>query len=399
MTQNAPLPASVVESRFSPIAFVALCASFITIGGSTSLFGPLLNAIAVRFHQSLPSAGTVLSIYFVGGFVGVLLGWRMVVRYPGRVAVIGGLLAMTLGSGAIALAAQASAWVLFLAGAALMGAGFGTLDFALNTILARTAEEGRAHRLSFANAFWGVGSIVGPLAIILLRPKNFPVLFAMVAVITLLLSPLYRGLHAPALRHEKVATDPAVRRAQRPVLVTFIAAYVLYVGLETTASGWMASHLHGIGYSQSVGSFTTAGFWIGLTIARAFGGPLHRFFSAQQFVLGGLALAAVLGVAANSHTLAPVAYPLLGVCLANVYVFGIIWYQSVAGTDNRGIAIIIVFTMIGGVVGPGITSGLVSLSSVRVVPWSIAAQALLTLAVFVSSRRFRAADYIAQSNS
>ena len=52
-------------------------------------------------------------------------------------------------------------------------------------------------------------------------------------------------------------------------LITFIVAYVLYVAIETSSSGWMATELHGVGYSQSVGSLVTAGFWTsgGISVA------------------------------------------------------------------------------------------------------------------------------------
>jgi fucose permease len=380
---------SPVESSFTPFAFSALCLCFVTVGATTSLFGPLLNAIAERFHRSLPAAGTVLSAYFVGGVLGVLLGWTIVHHFAGRVATRTGLLTMAVGTLGVAGAAHQQLWTLFLLSVCLIGFGFGMLDFSLNTILARTEPRGRAHRLSFANAFWGIGSIVGPLVVILLRPKNFPVLFLMVGVIALVLSPMFRGLAAPALKKEFLATETLDRRAIRPILVTFIVAYILYVGLETAASGWITSDLHASGFSESVGAFVTAGFWLGFTLGRVVGGRLHTHFSAQQLVLGGLVATAISCLAALNHTLALIAFPLAGLVLANVYVFGIIWYQSLVGTDNRGVSFMIVATMSGGALGPGVVSWVVSLSSVRSVPWCLAGLAMLTVIAFVSSNRYR----------
>ena len=58
------------------------------------------------------------------------------------------------------------------------------------------------------------------------------------------------------------------REQRRTILGTFIVAYVLYVATETTAAGWIAPHLHRIGYSSSIGSIITAGFWLGLALGR-----------------------------------------------------------------------------------------------------------------------------------
>ena len=357
-----------------------------TIGATASFFGPLVGAIAQRFHESIAIAGTSLSMYFVGGFVGVMIGWFIVQHLQGRVATIGGLLSLALGSGCVVVATHLHQWSLFCAATVVLGVGFGALDFSLNTILGRSAIEGRAQRLSFANAFWGVGSILGPLLIAIIHPQHFVTLFAIIAVASLLLSPLFRGLHAPALRsaqHEQSLSP-------RPVLVTFIIAFILYVSVEMASSGWMATSLHSAGFSERTGAIVTASFWGALTVGRMLGGRLHRHLSAQQLVVSGLIAAIVLSLAATVHVVAPFAFVALGLAIANVYVFGIIWFQETVGTDNRGLSLIIVWTMAGGVLGPSATSFLVARGGLDTVPISIALLSAATLVVFLSSRRFPA---------
>ena len=63
------------------------------------------------------------------------------------------------------------------------------------------------------------------------------------------------------------------------------ATDVFYVALETAASGWMSSQLQRGGFSTSVGSFITAAFWMGMTIGRSLGGPLHRIFNDSRVFL------------------------------------------------------------------------------------------------------------------
>lgn len=357
------------------------------MGAVTSLFGPLLESFTHRFHVSLPSAGAALSVYFVGATLGVLPGWLGLKRLQGRVVLTLALLVITVGA---AGAAFSHHWALFLASVFLIGLGFGALDIGLNTLLARTALKGRARRLSVGNAGYGVGAVICPLIIIALAPHNFPILFGGLGVLALILSTTNGGVHAPPLH-----TDPRqyeitrMKAERRPILLTFTAAFILYVAVETGASGWIATEVHGVGYSQSVGSLVTAGFWTGMALGRVLGGPLYHWLSDRKLVLGGLALAVALSLLALYNPLAPYAFPLLGLIIASIFPMGLIWYTTLCPHDSDGLSLLILFMMIGGVAGPGVISLLVSHFSIRVVPMTLAIIAFADLAVFFSALRFR----------
>ncbi len=382
----APPPPPTTQVTLRGIAFGNVTAMLVLIGATASLYGPLLLTIAHKFHVSLPQAGIVLSVHFVGALVGVPIGWIATKRYKGSVVVAVTLVILSFGALDVAMAHW---WGLFLAGVFFVGVGFGGLDFTLNTMLARTALHGRAHRLSFANAGYGVGSVIGPLLIIAVRPHHFAVLFGGVAAIAVLLSTLNRGIIAPpqtpeARQHEL----SSLHDRRREILFTFIAAYVLYVAVESSSSGWIASQLHGEGYSVSIGSLVTGAFWLGLALGRVFGGPLNKRLSDRLMVLGSLSAAVVLALVAYSGVAAPFMYPLLGVALASVYPMGLMWYTVLCPHDGNGLALIIFCMMAGGIIGPGVESIMVSIVSVHVVPLVIASLAALDIAAFASARRF-----------
>jgi FHS family glucose/mannose:H+ symporter-like MFS transporter len=357
------------------------------MGAVTSLFGPLLESFTHRFHLSLPSAGIALSVYFVGATLGVLPGWLGLKRLQGRAVLTLSLVAIALGA---AGASFSHLWALFLTSVFLIGLGFGALDIALNTLLARTALKGRAHRLSIGNAGYGIGAVICPLIIIALSPHNFPILFGGLCVLALLLSTANRGVHAPPLHTEPRQFEITAMKAQRrPILFTFIVAYVFYVAIETGSSGWMATEIHGVGYSQSVGSLVTAGFWMGLAVGRLMGGPLYHWLSDKKLVLGGLALAVVISLVTFFNPVAPYAFPLLGLIIASIFPMGLIWYTTLCPHDSDGLSMLILFMMIGGVAGPGLISLLVSHFGVHVVPFAIATFAALDFGVFFSAIRFR----------
>jgi len=384
---SPPSPTPSTEVTFRPSAFASTTGIFILMGAVTSLFGPLLVSFTHRFHLSLPSAGAALSIYFVGATLGVLPGWLGLKRLQGRLVLSSSLIVIVVGA---AGASISHSWVLFLASVFLIGLGFGALDIGLNTLLARTALKGRAHRLSVSSAGYGVGAVICPLVIIGLNPNNFRFLFAGLALIALVLTMLNGGLHAPPLRTEALQLEITKMKAQRrPILLTFIMAYVFYVALETSSSGWMATQLHAVGYSESSGSLVTAGFWTGVAIGRLLGGPLYHRLSEKKLVLGGLVLATVVCATAFSDTLAPYAYPLLGLIIASIFPMGLMWYTMLCPHDSDGLSFLILFMMVGGVAGPAIISLLVSQFGVHVVPFTLASYAVIDLAIFLSALRFR----------
>ena len=259
------------EVYFRPSALVGAACSFILMGSVASIYGPLLIAFSHRFHESVPAAGVVISVNFVGALLGVLFGWLGVKRLTGGTVLAAAAALLALGALGSALARP---WTLFLMAVFVVGLGFGGLDFSLNTLLTRTAERGRALRLNVSNAGYGVGAVVGPLLVIALHPKHFPILFGIIGVVGVVVATLNRGVHAPALGGEVKQRKITMRKAERrPILITFIVAYVLYISVETSSSGWMATQIHGVGYSESVGSLVTAGFWAGFAIGRGFGTP------------------------------------------------------------------------------------------------------------------------------
>ncbi len=386
MSTPSPSSEAATQVELTTMALTNLTGVFILIGATSSLFGPLLVTFSHHFSVSLARAGEVLSVYFVGALIGVLPGWWGLKHTTGRRVLTGSLAAVAAGTLASGLV---HSWWLFLASLFLLGLGFGALDMSLNVLLSRTAVEGRAHRLSFVNAGYGLGAVICPLLIVVFHPRNFPGVFIAISLIAVFLMTFNAGVHAPAQKTEVLQSQISAMKAQRwPILLTFIGAYIFYVAMETSASGWMSSQLQRGGYSTSVGSFITAAFWMGITIGRSLGGPLHRIFNARRLILGGLVLAVACDLAATSDHLALFSYPLLGLILASVFPMGLVWYTRLLPHDSDGITIILFAMMAGGVIGPGGVSLLVSHFGVHVIPYAFASFAVVDLGLFASARRF-----------
>lgn len=369
-------------------ALASTTGAFILIGATSSAFGPLLSTFAQHFQLSLASAGSVLSVYFVGGVLAIPPAWWAMRRISGRSLLTVGMLTIAVGALATSLMSH---WSMFLAGVFIIGLGFGALDIGLNSLLSRTALQGRALRLSVANAGFGVGAVLCPLAIIVVGPAHFTTLFVAIAAVAVLLSLLTRGIVAPPTRAARASERaPLNISRRRSVLITFAGALIMYVAVESSTAGWIATQLHNEGYSKLVGSLVTAGFWSGLAIGRFLGGPLHRRFSHQKLIIGGLILAALLCLVALSRVLAPLVYPLVGLVISSVFAMGLLWYTTLVPNDNDGLSLMFLLMMFGGAAGPGLMSLLVSLFGIHVVPLVIVSYAVLDLALFLSALRFEA---------
>ncbi len=388
---NDPTPPSDRTVRFSPVALSGAAGAFVLIGALGSFLGPLLDTLSHHFGVSLASAGQALTVLSLGDLLGVVLAWRAVERLPGGAVLSADLFFIALGAAAMALAGS---WGTWLAGTGLLGLGFGGVDFSLNTLLSRTAPEGRARRLTVINAGYGVGAVLGPLGIVALHPGRFRDLLWVVALAGVLLATTPRGVTAPALREVRspaTSAGPARRRARR----LFVLAYVLYIAIETSTTGWMAAQIHAAGFAQSTGALVTAGFWAGVALGRGLGGWTHRLLGDARLVLGGLATASGLASLALWPPGALVAYPLMGLCLAAVFPLGLHWYTVIEPEDPDGVSYAILFMFAGGVLGPGLMGLLVSVSSPAWVPLGLVALALSTLGVFTRAHALvRAASAI-----
>lgn len=376
----------MVPVELRGFAFVSMSTMLMLTGAVAALYGPLLLTLAKTFHVSLPQAGIVVSVHFVGALVGVLVGWVAMKRLTGSVVVVVTLGCFGLGALCVALS---STWSVFLVGVFVVGVGFGGLDFSLNTLLTRTDLAGRPRRLSVGNAGYGLGAVIGPLLVILVQPHNYPLVFGGAAGAALLLATLSRGIIAPPQTSEGRAHElNSLHPGRRSILFTFIVAYVLYVSAESSASGWIAAQLHGEGHGSSLGSLITGGFWLGLALGRMVGGPMHRRVGYRALVLGGLSVGLVCAGIAFFGAAAPYSYPALGVAFALVYPMGLVWYTTLCPHDRNGLALLIFCMMAGGVLGPGVESLMVSLVGIRAVPLVIGAFVAADLATFASARRF-----------
>jgi fucose permease len=378
------------EVRFSRWAFVAALGAFLLIGAIDAAYGPLLRTISFRFDVTLPTAGTVLSVYFAGALAGVLGALICHRRVSGRAIMTGALAILALGCAGIA---TSRSWPEFLGSVLLTGTGFGALDFTLNRLLAATEPRHRVARLNTVNAAFGAGAVAGPFIVSTLKDGTLTHGFAAAAALACVLAVGQRGVHASAPRRagDKSLSAQGSGRSRKPTLQNGTLAriglsYLWYVCAEAGTAGWIVAHLSALGYSSRLATGVTSAFWLALTVGRLCVAPLGNVVALRHIVLAATALLGLCLAIAAIPVMAPAAYVAAGLAAAPIFPVGLAWAVETWPGDHRTASWALTASMLGGVVGPAIIAGAVSAANVTIVPAVLSTFAALTFVTLLSIR-------------
>jgi fucose permease len=376
----------VTEARSGGLDRSSVVAGWLTfalIGAILSFYGPLIPVLEKRFDIGPSIAGSVLAAHFGGSLVGVLIAIRAL-RREGS----GRFLALALGTLATGLVmfAVAPSWPVVLAASLVIGLGFGGLDLGVNQLFAHDTGPQGGSMLNVLNAFFGVGAIAGPVVVAATPPGQVGLVFVGCAMAAIALSLVLRHVHGSA------GPDPGpgsvARSTVTPLAIAWlVAAFVLYVGVETGVGGWEPSHLLALGVPDAVARSSTAVFWLCLTAGRFLIAPLVGRLGPQLIVLACSVVAvATLGLAVVPD-LAPYAYALTGLVIAPIYPTGLAWLAGAAPGVRTLTAYMVAASMAGGAVFPALTGLVIQVAGVTTTPVVLAVLASGCAASFVAFGR------------
>jgi fucose permease len=375
------LTSARTEIAFSRLALVGAAATLLLMGMLAAAYGPLLTFLMRRFQVGLPVAGLVFGAHFGGALLGVLMFMRGLERIRGRVALTGALVLLGLGCAGVALAPS---WPLLLGGVFLIGVGFGALDVGINQLVVHSANPGRAALLNALNAAYAIGAVVAPL-LIAAAGARYPGLYAGGAVLAAIVIFGWRGVSgglAPPVSNGRAAGSHA------GLILAFIIANMLYVGVETGIAGWMPTHLQGIGYSVVAAARLTSGFWLAMAVGRFLVAPLTLRLGEPVIVLSGIGIAVLALMAALVPAAAPAAYVLAGLAIAPIFPTGLAWVARLNPGNPRATAWVFPAAMVGGIIPTGLGVVMAGLGTAWA-PAVLAVVAMGCLAAFAAAARHR----------
>lgn len=299
MDENPPIQRekSVVSSWQRQRSFVVLLhAGFLLIGVVTTLLGPILPMLAIKWSLDDAELGLFFTAQFTGAIIGSAWSSRMIVRTGLLRLMVCGYAAA---AGAVACLTIAS-WLIGLVAAFSAGVALGLTAPAINLLVAQINPERPAAAVNILNFAWAIGAVAGPPMIAffgrdghLTRPLvGLAVLLSCVAFLT-----ARRGVvdFAFALDHQPMDTRfarSALRAWATPYALLTGVLIFIYVGTETATSGWIATYALRLGESSN--GFETlmpSVFWGGLLIGRALAPVILNRVTDTTLVLSGLLLA------------------------------------------------------------------------------------------------------------
>ena len=373
-------PDRVVLSR---PATAAIGATYLLMGLVVSSYGPLLEHLTHRFAVSLPVAGATISVHFGASLVGVLIAMRAMERLPARLTV---MIATGLVALGCAAAAAAPSWLVFMAGIAIIGLGFGALVLALNQAVAYSEGPRRGALLNGLNGAYSAGEVVSPVLVAMFATQHFSLLFLGAAAIAVALVPFSSGITG------RLPVAAGVARRPGSLVLIFVLAVVFYVGIENGVGGWMTSHLESIGLLSTQAATATSGFWLALFTGRVLMSVVPARIPEPAIVLTGSVVATVALAGASIGAIAPVAYVTAGLFLAPIFPTTIVWLARLHPGDSRATSWLYPAASIGGTFGPGAIGLVVAGFGVRWAPLVLALVGVgMTLAYSLASGNSRPA--------
>jgi FHS family glucose/mannose:H+ symporter-like MFS transporter len=351
---------------------------FLLTGLVVAAYGPLLEHLTRRFSVSLPVAGATISVHFAGALLGVLVAMRFMEGVAARTSIMCASALVGLGCMAVAFA---PAWPAFLAAVFVMGIGFGVMVLGLNQVVAYSEGRRRAALLSALNGVYSAGAVAGPILVAAFASAHFALLYLGAAALALVLIPGGLGIVG---RLPVGAGSPG-----RPglLVLTFVCAFVLYVGIENGTGGWMTSHLESVGLGSTAAATTTSGFWLALVTGRLLMTLVPARVPEPAIVLTGSAVATVALLAASIGAVAPWAYVVTGLALAPIFPTGIVWLARLRPGDARATSWLFPAAAVGGIVGPGAIGLVIAGFGVRWSPLVLACVAAGMVLTFSAANR------------
>src|SRR5215470_16937836 len=166
-TMNTSVPSPETNSAKVRLRWIPH-AAFVLTGVETTLLGPMLPVLSVRWYLNDAGAGRLIAAQFIGSVAGTIASGFLISRRGSQFSMALGLGFMALGLGTLARAD----WAMGIASIFCYGIGQGVIIPTVNLLVAELNPENRASALSLVNFSWGIGAVACPFLVEALQPAN-----------------------------------------------------------------------------------------------------------------------------------------------------------------------------------------------------------------------------------
>ena len=342
---------------------------FVLLGASQSLYGPFYGVFRDRFGLSATVVSLVSTFHFTGATAGLTVSGFLARRFGPLRVVTGAIMMLAAGFLTVGLG---SSWPLTLAGATVIGLGFGGF-VTMNFLVGRVFGEAGPAALNALNAMFGVGSVLAPVAAapFVARGAHLPVYLG-AAALTLLLGLYF--VFTKRITVQETETPPREPMHLRTFVLPvagFIVLYFFYMASEAGFGNWIPTHLTPA-YGAAPAARFAGLFWLALTAGRLAAAPVSLRLSADRLVSWTIVLAIGAAVAATAVPVAPLAYFVAGFFCGPVFPGALAWIRRrFPGSADEVSSVVLAIAGLGSVFAPPIIGSAVDAVGVGAIPVSV----------------------------
>jgi FHS family glucose/mannose:H+ symporter-like MFS transporter len=278
------------------LLYTVIYIAFMLTGVVTTLLGPLIPILSVRWSLEDRQAGYLFTAQFTGSTAAVMTVGRLIARFGFARSLVIGLSIMAAGVAAVPI----GVWWIGVAAVFCYGTALGITIPTTNLMISEQNPMRRAAALNLLNFAWSLGAVTGPPIIALLAPGGITLpMIALSATLGLAAIALARLSKIDTAEKEALPTQSAgVASTWRNWLTLLIGVLTfLYVGTENSIAGWVASYALRLDpVRKSLWAFVPSGFWLAILLGRAIAPAILRHMPDDRLLLIGL-LSATCGAA------------------------------------------------------------------------------------------------------
>jgi fucose permease len=299
--------------RTAAVAF----SGFVVLGLPTGMLGIAWPSMRAALDAPLAGLGVLLAAMTVTQFGSSGLSGFVRERF-GTVALLVG--PTILAAGGLTLFALAETWPAMIAAAAILGAGLGLLDAAVNM---EAALRRGVRFMGALHASWALGATLGPVLIgaVLVATGSWRLGYAVAALAYVALAvATYVARHDLGAAPESEDAPHDVRGSARRTTIAGAALLFVYVGIELGAGQWSFTRLTADGaLADTIAGIAVFLYWSALAggrVALAIFGDRIRAARLFDLSVGGALVSAVAFWTLPPPIAALVALPCIGASLS-----------------------------------------------------------------------------------
>jgi FHS family glucose/mannose:H+ symporter-like MFS transporter len=261
---------------------IPLYGAFVPVGMATTMLGPLVPSLQARWHLTDAQAGLLFTAQFLATVAASAAVGPLARRTGYGALITAGLVLVALGVAACGL----GAWPLVLGAVAAYGCGLGIVIPAANMRVAASSAGSSSRPVMVLNLCWSAGAVVAPACVAALGHWFLWILASSILAGALILAAVNREGFVPAEIMRK-----ATRRNLTGITAFASGMLFLYVGTETSLSGWVSSYAMRNAAEKGLWAVLPSVFWGSLLTGRLTAPFALGRLRTRQYTIASLGIA------------------------------------------------------------------------------------------------------------